>query len=143
TGKSPLDHGILDFTRFNPATGRKEPITSDERREPAVWNMATYAGKRVAAFGLWATYPSEPVNGLMVSDRLFSFLYKEEAPPPGVVSPASREPWARDSLRRAEQTGGLAELKAYLPWLEGSGDEERVRGGGPHAHPRVGLRRVP
>jgi len=142
TGKSPLDHGILDFTRFNPTTGRKEPITSDERREPAVWNMATYAGKRVAAFGLWATYPCEPVNGLMVSDRLFSFLYKEEAPPPGVVSPASREPWARDSLGRAEQTVGLAELKAYLPWLEASEYERRSRAEDPYAHPVSALRRI-
>ncbi len=58
TGLSPLDHTILDFTRFNPATGTKEPITSDERREPAVWNMASWAGRRVLSVGLWATYPA-------------------------------------------------------------------------------------
>src|SRR5205807_7837341 len=29
TGTGPLDHGILDFTRFNPYTHEKEPITSD------------------------------------------------------------------------------------------------------------------
>jgi len=66
TGASPLQHGILDFTRWSPVDGRKEPITSDERRVPAVWNMASYGGKRVAVFGLWATYPAEPVNGLIV-----------------------------------------------------------------------------
>src|SRR5207245_6762888 len=74
TGVSPLEHQILDFVRFNPSTGQKEPITSDERHVPAIWNMATMGGKRVAVLGLWATYPAEPVHGLMVSDRLCTFL---------------------------------------------------------------------
>ncbi len=70
TGVSPLQHGILDFTRWSPVDGRKEPVTSDERRVPAIWNMASDGGRRVAVFGLWATYPAETVRGLMVSDRL-------------------------------------------------------------------------
>jgi hypothetical protein len=73
TGTSPLDHGILDFTRRNPATGNLEPITSGERRVPAIWNLATEAGRSVAVFGLWATWPAEPVRGLLVADRLSSF----------------------------------------------------------------------
>ena len=40
TGVSPVEHRILDFTRFAPSSGQKEPITSDERRAPAIWNMA-------------------------------------------------------------------------------------------------------
>src|SRR5437667_5460764 len=68
TGVSPLEHGILDFTRFNPTTGAREPITSDERLVPAIWNMVTSVGKQVAVFGLWATYPAESVAGLVVSD---------------------------------------------------------------------------
>ena len=81
TGVSPLDHGILDFVQFDPKTGAKEPITSSLRRAPAIWNMASDGGKRVAALGLWATYPAESVNGTIVSDRLFTFLFKETAPP--------------------------------------------------------------
>src|SRR5215218_1058712 len=57
TGTSPLEHGILDFTRRNPETGALEPITSGERLVPAVWNMAADGGKSVAVFGLWATWP--------------------------------------------------------------------------------------
>ena len=45
TGASPLDHGILDFTRRNPETGALEPITSSERRVPAIWNMADRGGQ--------------------------------------------------------------------------------------------------
>lgn len=142
TGVSPLDHGILDFTRFNPVSGRKEPITSDERRAPAIWNMATYAGRRVAVLGLWATYPAEPVNGLMVSDRLFSFLFSEETPPPGAVHPAGREAWAREALRRAEKAVGLAELKTYLPWLDEREYESLSGATDPYAHPVTALRRI-
>jgi tetratricopeptide (TPR) repeat protein len=142
TGRGPLDHGILDFTRFHPRTGLKEPITSDERREPAVWNMATYAGRRSATFGLWATYPAEPVNGLLVSDRLFSFLYSEEAPPPAAVFPGEREAWARQALEQAEKQIGFAELTAYLPWLSEAEYAERVRAREPYAHPVSALRRI-
>lgn len=95
TGTSPLEHEILDFTRFHPVTGAKEPITSDERKMPAVWNMATQAGKSVAVFGLWATYPPEPVRGVVVSDRFFTS--------DGTVYPPSREAWARKVLADAEK----------------------------------------
>jgi predicted AlkP superfamily pyrophosphatase or phosphodiesterase len=101
TGTSPLDHGILDFVQFDPVTGQKQPITSSERRVPAVWNMATVGGKHPAVFGLWATFPAEAVDGLIVSDRLFTFLYKEQAPPPRVVFPANREAWARAMVSAA------------------------------------------
>ena len=46
TGVSPVVHGILDFSRFQPGTGVREPITSDERKVPALWNLATWAGKK-------------------------------------------------------------------------------------------------
>src|SRR3954470_9645791 len=96
TGTSPLDHGILDFTRRNPETGDLEPITSGERRVPAIWNLATEAGKSVAVFGLWATWPAEPVRGLLVADRLSSFTSSAsgDPPPPGVVYPPAQEAWA-------------------------------------------------
>lgn len=60
TGVSPLEHGILDFTRRDPATGVLAPISSADRRVPAVWNMASSAGRKVGVFGLWATWPPEP-----------------------------------------------------------------------------------
>lgn len=142
TGLSPLDHTILDFTRFNPATGTKEPITSDERREPAVWNMASWAGRRVLSVGLWATYPAEAVNGTLVSDRLFTFLYQEDEPPPGVVYPAAEEPTARAILRKAEEGVGLAELREYLPWLSEEEYAERREAAEPYAHPVSALRRI-
>src|SRR6185503_11210579 len=84
TGVSPLEHGILDFTRFDPRTGEREPISRAERRVPAVWNMASAAGRSVAVLGLWATWPAEPVRGLLVADRFSSFT-AFGPPPDGAV----------------------------------------------------------
>ena len=63
TGVSPVEHRILDFFRFYPATRQKEPITSDERRAPAVWNMAVVCRPDQRHLRLWATYPAERVSG--------------------------------------------------------------------------------
>ena len=68
TGVSPLDHRILDFTRFDPVTRKKELITSDERAVPAIWNMATSRGKKAGVFGMWATDPPEP--GVIASQSM-------------------------------------------------------------------------
>jgi len=142
TGLSPLDHAILDFTRFNPVTGAKEPITSDERREPAIWNMTSWAGKRAVVLGLWATYPAERVNGLLVSDRLFGFLYKEAQPPPGIVFPPSAEAEARETLARVEAATGLGTLREYLPWLS-EAEYARFRDTeDPYGNPISALRRI-
>ncbi len=142
TGVSPLEHGILDFTRFNPRTGVREPIPGTERRVPAVWNMASDEAKSVAVFGMWATYPAEPVRGLMVADRFLSFTSGAGGPPPSSVHPPDREGWAREVLKRTEAEVGLAALRTYLPDL--SEDEFRAAAArpDPYAHPVSALRKV-
>jgi Flp pilus assembly protein TadD len=142
TGTSPLEHGILDFLQFDPVSGSKEPITSSERRVPAVWNMASEGGKRAAVFGLWATYPAETIDGLVVSDRLFTFLYKESAPPPGIVFPADREAWARDGLARAQRAANYDAVHSYLPWLSESDYNKVADSNDPYAQPVSALRRM-
>jgi tetratricopeptide (TPR) repeat protein len=141
TGVSPLQHRILDFTRFNPVTGAREPITSDERMEKAVWEMANDRGRDVAVFGLWATHPAEPVRGLVVSDRLFAFLRREDAPA-GVVHPASEQPRMLAARARVESEVTLGALQAYLPWLTRDEYERLDNRGDPYAHPVTMLRRV-
>ena len=143
TGVSPVEHRILDFTRFSPADGQKEPITSDERRAPAIWNMAGYAGRTSATFGLWATYPAERVFGVLVSDRMMGFLFAERAPA-GSVFPADRESWASATLASVEKATGYAAVHAFLPWL-GEAEYQKIESGGkadPYAHPVSALRRV-
>jgi len=141
TGVSPLEHRILDFTRFNPVTRKKEPITSDERAVPAIWNMATYGGKRVAVFGMWATYPAEEINGTIVSDRLFSFQYDAE-PPPGAVWPATDEAAARNAVRDVAAHSGFDAMLAYFPWLTSAEYDRLAANPNPFAHPVTSMRRI-
>ena len=141
TGVSPLDHRILDFTRFNPVTRKKEPITSDERAVPAIWNMATYGGKRVAVFGMWATYPAEEVNGTIVSDRLFSYQYDAE-PPPGAVWPAMEEAAARNVVRDVAAHIAFDAMHAYFPWLRSAEYDTIAANPNPFAHPVTSMRRI-
>ena len=110
TGRGPLDHGILDFTRFNPVTRVREPITSDERKVPAVWSLASAEGRSVAVFGMWATYPAEAVRGIVVSDRFLSFQGGSAAGGSGVVFPGERDAWARENLARVTGETPLATL---------------------------------
>jgi tetratricopeptide (TPR) repeat protein len=142
TGTSPLQHRILDFTRFNPTTGAREPITSDERRAKAVWEIASEAQKDVAVFAMWATHPAEPVRGLMVSDRLFSFQRDEAEAPTGAVYPAAEEGRVRAARREAEQGVSLAALQAYLPWLTAPEYESLLAQRNPYEHPVTALRRI-
>lgn len=67
TGVKPKTHGIEDF--LLPTDQGDIPVTSSVRRVPALWNMLSTADKRVAALGWWASWPAEPVNGIVVSDR--------------------------------------------------------------------------
>ena len=137
TGAGPLQHQILDFARFNPTTHEKEPITSDERRVPAIWNMLTMAGKSCAQFGLWATYAAEPVRAINVSDRLFTFLYSN--PEAGVVYPPDKQPWAETISRDVESSIGLARVREFIP---SASDSELATSGNPYANPVSALRRI-
>jgi Flp pilus assembly protein TadD len=142
TGASPLEHGILDFTRRNPETGAEEPITREERRVPAVWNLADLESRSSAVFGMWATWPAEPIRGLMVADRFFSFTSRDRRPPPGIIHPPDREAWARETLERVERETGYEALKTYLPWLDRAGYDDAVARPDPYAHPVSALRRI-
>ena len=79
TGQTPDRHGIGHFVAVS-ATGEELPATSEMRRVPALWTIASDHEKEVAVVGWWATWPPEPVNGWMVSDHVaYHFLFEEGA----------------------------------------------------------------
>jgi predicted AlkP superfamily phosphohydrolase/phosphomutase len=67
TGVMPEVHGITEFVV--PTDTGDQPVASTLRRVPALWNMVTASGGRVAVVGWWASWPVEEVNGVIVSDR--------------------------------------------------------------------------
>src|SRR5262249_43973801 len=88
TGKTPEEHGIVDFLVKDPATGKVVPVSSRSRRVQALWNMFGAAGRKSAFVAWWGTWPAEQVDGTMVSDRvaysLFAFV-KSGAEPQGAT----------------------------------------------------------
>ena len=142
TGVSPLEHRILDFARLRPDDHRPEPITSSERRAPAIWNMASAGKRKVVVLGLFATHPAETVDGLIVADRFFAFLHRDEAPP-GSVSPPERLAWAKERLQAAQASAAnLAALRPYLPWIDEAELARLLRSPDQFVAPHAVLRRT-
>ena len=92
TGVRPSRHGIQGFT-VRTDSG-EIPVSSVDRRVPALWNMASSEGLRVALLGWWASWPAEAVNGVVISDRIFREEEGRFHPPdfdPGLDKYAGRE----------------------------------------------------
>jgi len=70
TGFLPSEHGILDFLVTDVRTGERVPVTSRHRKVKALWNLLDEAGVPVGVIGWWATWPAEPVDGFIVTDRV-------------------------------------------------------------------------
>ncbi len=103
TGKYPEDHGILNFTVDDPQTGQKVPITRLYRKVDAFWNMLSDVDRRVAMIGWLATYPAEPVNGLMVTDRVGYVAYaplSDRSVPRGAIYPEDKVDETIDRVMR-------------------------------------------
>ena len=81
TGVEPSRHGILDFLVQDPAGGNKQPVTSAQRKTATVWEMLGQAGIRTGVVGWWATWPAEPVNGYLVSERIAYQLFDFKTDP--------------------------------------------------------------
>ncbi len=70
TGTNPGKHGMVDFTYPDPNGYRINVCNSHTRSAPAIWNIASDAGKRVGVISMPMTYPPEPVNGFVLSSFL-------------------------------------------------------------------------
>ena len=114
TGVSPERHRILDFQEVDPKTGQKVPISGLSRRVPAIWNLASAAGKKVGVVGWWASHPAEEVNGFFISDHASPILY-EKLSLSGVAYPAALEAGvaqtvAREGQPRPEELGRFVDV---------------------------------
>jgi hypothetical protein len=159
TGRGPEAHGIRapgarrlagmrspvglegPFTRALGATAdllrisREQPPTSVLRSVKAFWNVASEKGLKVGVVNWWATWPADPVNGYLVTDRAFFKLERGENPDREVSPAAAFErltdlvPDAADRARRLDgfQIAAARRLSAemkpdleavYLPGLD-------------------------
>ena len=113
TGVPPDIHRVLDFQEVDPKTGRKVPISGNSRAVPAVWNIASAAGRKVGVVGWWATHPAEEVNGFFVTDHASPILF-ETLPLAGVAFPAALETGIGEVIRR----DGRVTARDLAPYLD-------------------------
>lgn len=69
SGRVRADHGILGFLAKT-KDGEDVPVTSNLRRVETLWTIASRTGRTVNVVGWYVTWPTEPVNGIMVADRV-------------------------------------------------------------------------
>ncbi len=67
TGKEPKKHGILNWVRPGGKETR-ELMQSSDRKVHALWNIASTHGRTVGTVNWLNTYPTEIVDGIVVSD---------------------------------------------------------------------------
>ncbi len=103
TGVVPQRHGITDFTVAT-AHG-DQPVSSTQRRVPALWNMASAVHRRVAVVNWWGTWPAEEVDGVVVSDRALTNL-ADRVTPPGFLP--RLEELQREARSQPDTFGGNA-----------------------------------
>lgn len=69
TGKTPDKHGILGFIEVTPDAKTVRPVTTTSRKTRALWNIFHNQGMKSNLVGWWPSFPAEPINGYIVSDR--------------------------------------------------------------------------
>lgn len=69
TGKTPDKHGVLGFIEVMPDMKGIRPVTVTSRKSKAIWNIFHNQGLKSNLVGWWPSFPAEPINGVVVSDR--------------------------------------------------------------------------
>ena len=76
TGVKPARHGVYDYwvyadkRRSDNAPRVQTDVQTRRRAEKAIWNILSDYGKQVLVINVPATYPPEPVKGILVSGYL-------------------------------------------------------------------------
>jgi len=70
TGKNPGKHGIYDFLKRLPGRYERRVMNSSDIDAPALWEIVSDHGGRVAVVNVPGTYPPRRVNGVLVSGML-------------------------------------------------------------------------
>lgn len=66
TGTTPDIHGVAHFVKG----ADQKPVRGSAWGAPAIWDILGAADLSTAVAGMWSTYPTRPITGVMVSDYL-------------------------------------------------------------------------
>lgn len=83
TGKTPDKHGVQGFIELLPNLEGVRPVTTNSRKSRALWNIFHNQGLKSNLVGWWPSFPAEPINGVVVSDK-FQKLNKDPSKQKGI-----------------------------------------------------------
>jgi len=120
TGVRPELHGVRDFVYRRPGSYDQPLADSTIRERLALWNILSGLGLSVGVLDWYATWPADPVNGFIVSDRasdggagLAGAFHPAGEPLAGLLDPARwPEPGRLPALEQI--TGRFAEVPPGL-----------------------------
>jgi len=95
TGVNPGKHGLVDFVYPGVDSYKVSMINAASRQTRALWNWLNDAGYRVGLLGIPTTYPTEPVDGFMIS---------------GFLAPGPESEWAYPAELKQELRAELGEF---------------------------------
>ncbi len=105
TGKTPDKHGVLGFIEVKPDLKGIQPVTTNSRKSKAIWNILHHKGYKSNLVGWWPSFPAEPINGVIVSDR-FQKVKKD---------PRNKNPISKGTIHPESLTKELKDLRMF-PW---------------------------
>ena len=85
TGKTPDKHGVLGFIELMPDLKGVRPVTTNSRKSRALWNIFHNQGYKSNLVGWWPSFPAEPINGVVISDK-----FQKVNPDPSKQSPIEK-----------------------------------------------------
>jgi predicted AlkP superfamily phosphohydrolase/phosphomutase len=96
TGVNPGKHGLVDFVYPGADSYKVTMVDATSRQTRALWNWLNDAGHKVGLLGIPTTYPTEPVDGFMIS---------------GFLSPGPDSEWAHPPELKGELLAELGEFQ--------------------------------
>jgi type IV pilus biogenesis/stability protein PilW len=120
TGKTPDKHGITFFTVEDSQTHQPIPITSRNRTAKPIWKILGENGAKSGSVGWWATWPAEPINGTLVTDRIAYHAFRAQERTTvniGLTYPQDFIKEIRDMIRAPESVD-WKEIQGYFPNAE-------------------------
>lgn len=111
TGRPPSVHGVEGWVRRD-ADGGLRLYGSSDRRVPALWNILSAAGRRVAVVNWLETHPPERLRGVMISDHAVPGALDARLELAGAFA-ARQFPDARFPVRAPSPRAPLAEPVAW------------------------------
>lgn len=103
TGKTPDKHGVLGFVEVVPNQKALRPVTAHSRKSRAIWNILHNQGHKCNVVGWWPSFPAEPINGVVVSDK-----FQKVSPDPSKPSPL-----VKGTIHPVELADELKDLRMF------------------------------